>query len=194
MPEEPLSPRLQGLPPVIGPVCRLLVLGSMPGALSLKMQQYYAHPRNHFWRLVYAVFSPVDNERDGTAIAGGTNEYPAISDSYEERLRFALEHGLGLWDVLAACEREGSLDADIRKPEANDFVGLLRVHPTIERIWFNGQAAAQLFRKQVLPDLKAQGLEEALQFGVLPSSSPARTLSFETKLETWRELRVQAQA
>jgi len=210
--EFELSLRLQGLPPVIDGSSRILMLGSMPGMQSLVKQEYYGNPRNHFWRLLYAVWGEGVSdkgagqaggeaaqlpqgapsvEETGTSrpLAGAGSAYPVPSANYKERLRFALEHGVGLWDVLAACEREGSLDADIRKPEANDFAALLRSFPTVERIWFNGQAAAQLFRRQVLPALAAQGLDRSVQLGVLPSSSPARTLSFEAKLEAWRQIR-----
>jgi G:T/U-mismatch repair DNA glycosylase len=40
---------------------------------------------------------------------------------YAERLLQLLGHGFGRWDVLDACEREGSLESSIRKPAANDF-------------------------------------------------------------------------
>jgi TDG/mug DNA glycosylase family protein len=164
--------RLQGLPPVINSSCRLLVLGSMPGALSLSKQQYYGHPRNHFWPLLYAVYAK-----------GSTP-----SGHYGERLSFALAYGAALWDVLAACERVGSLDTNIRKPEANDFSGLLREYPSVERVFFNGQAAEQLYRKQVMPHLASQGIGREIRYLTLPSSSHARAMSMEAKLESWRVL------
>jgi hypoxanthine-DNA glycosylase len=164
--------RLQGLPPVINSSCRKLVLGSMPGGLSLSRKQYYGNPRNHFWRLLAAVFG----EKSG------------IGDDYELRLNFALAQGLGLWDVLAACERAGSLDANIRKPEANDFISLLKGYPRLERIFFNGQAAEQLYRRHVMPLLVSQGMGAHIQYFTLPSSSPARAIPVENKLKSWRVL------
>lgn len=170
--------RLHGLPPIADSSCRILILGSMPGALSLSKQEYYGHPRNHFWKLLYAVFG-IGNRADG---------YAEPSDRYEERLGFALGHGVALWDVLAECEREGSLDSAIRKPEANDFETFYCDYPFIEQVFFNGQAAGELYRKQVLPKLTELGVGERIRYTVLPSSSPARAMSLEAKLESWRVL------
>lgn len=164
--------RLQGLPPVIDASSRTLILGSMPGAVSLSKQEYYGHPRNHFWPLLYAIW--------------GEGRPPAAA--YRDRLDFALEQGVGLWDVLAGCEREGSLDADIRKPEANDFVLLLNEYPTIERVFFNGKTAEQLYRKQVFPQLLKQEKDAHIKYETLPSSSPARAMSLQDKLVDWRKL------
>ncbi|NHN32025.1 DNA-deoxyinosine glycosylase [Paenibacillus sp. S3N08] len=161
---------MQGFPPVINELCRTLILGSMPGARSLSEQQYYGNPRNHFWRLLYAVYAP-----------GATQDI-----QYGDKLDFTLRHGVGLWDVLAGCERQGSLDADIRNPEVNDFSELLTRYPVVERIFFNGQAAWQLYQKQVQPKLLKQGIGSEIRYGTLPSSSPARAMPFEAKLEAWR--------
>src|SRR5689334_13494704 len=98
------SPLLTGLAPVLDAGTRILVLGSFPGAASLAAAQYYAHPRNQFWPLV-------------SHLAG--EDLAALP--YAARLPRLLAHGFGLWDVLGACEREGSLDSAIRKPAANDF-------------------------------------------------------------------------
>lgn len=169
---------LHGLPPVADTSCRMLILGSMPGALSLSKREYYGHPRNHFWRLLYAIFGGADEQ-------GG---YASPDESYEARLEFALRHGVALWDVLAACEREGSLDTAIRKPEANDFATFYVDHPAISSVFFNGQAAGELYRKHVLPKLKEFGAGEGLRYESLPSSSPARTMTLEAKLEYWRSI------
>jgi len=120
------SPLLTGLAPVIAPDTRILLLGSFPGAASLAAQQYYAHPRNQFWKLVGALV--------------GEDLYGL---PYDERLPRLLAHRFGLWDVLAACEREGSLDASIRKPAANDFERLRHLCPQLETVGFNGQASGK---------------------------------------------------
>ncbi|UUZ91495.1 DNA-deoxyinosine glycosylase [Paenibacillus sp. P25] len=124
--------QVTGSPPVATEGAGSLVLGSMPGEASLKLQQYYGHPRNHFWRLLYAL------------LEGG--EPPA---DYGERLRFAQSRGIALWDVLRACERQGSLDSAIRKPETNDFTALFRQYPGIRCVFFNGTAAADFYRRHV---------------------------------------------
>jgi hypoxanthine-DNA glycosylase len=157
------APLLTGLAPVIAPDTRIIILGSFPGAASLAAQQYYAHPRNQFWKLVGAL---VDEDLYGLP--------------YAERLPRLLAHRIGLWDVLAACEREGSLDAAIRKPAANDFERLHRLCPQLETVGFNGQASGKF---------AAQFDQAGYRTVVLPSSSPAHmALSFEQKLERWRAL------
>jgi len=161
------SPLLTGLAPVIAPDTRVLVLGSFPGAASLAAQQYYAHPRNQFWKLVGALV--------------GEDLYGL---PYDERLPRLLAHRFGLWDVLAACEREGSLDSAIRKPAANDFERLHKLCPQLETVGFNGQASGKF-----APQFAQAGYRTV----VLPSSSPAHmAITFEQKLAVWRQLREQA--
>jgi len=157
------SPLLMGLAPVIAPGTRILILGSFPGAASLAAQQYYAHPRNQFWKLVGALV--------------GEDLYAL---PYNERLPRLLAHRFGLWDVLAACEREGSLDSAIRKPAANDFERLHKLCPQLETVGFNGQASGKF-----APQFEQAGYRTV----VLPSSSPAHmAMTFEQKLEIWRGL------
>ena len=92
-----MEQRLEGLAPVIGRDARVLVLGSFPGAASLAARQYYAHPRNHFWPVLGAILGE-----------------PLATLAYRERLRRMRAHRVGVWDTIVACERRGSLDADIR--------------------------------------------------------------------------------
>jgi hypoxanthine-DNA glycosylase len=154
---------LTGLAPVIDANTRILILGSFPGAASLAAQQYYAHPRNQFWRLIGAL---VDED--------------LASLPYEQRLPRLLAHHVGLWDVFAACEREGSLDSAIRKPAANDFHRLRRLCPELKTVGFNGQASGKFS-----PQFAQHGYRTA----VLPSSSPAHmAMTFEQKLAMWRWL------
>lgn len=156
--------RLVGLPPVVGEGAVVLVLGSFPGVASLRAQQYYAHPQNHFWRILQALWSQ--------------HPLPAPQD-YAGRCAWLLARGLGLWDVYGACEREGSLDSRIRHPEVNDFASLRACCPRLAAIAHNGgesfrhaRATAQLG----VPVLK------------LPSTSPANaSWSFERKRDAWGE-------
>jgi len=155
--------QLSGLPPVIAPNTRILILGSFPGAASLAAQQYYAHPRNALWPILSAL----------------TGE-PLADLPYADRLPRLLAHGFGLWDVLGACEREGSLDSAIRKPAANDFQRLRELCPALETVGFNGQTSGKF-----APQFAAQGYRTVL----LPSSSPAlAALTFQQKLAAWRRL------
>jgi hypoxanthine-DNA glycosylase len=154
---------LTGLAPVLDGRTRILILGSFPGAASLAAQQYYAHPRNLLWPILSAL----------------TGE-PLAALPYAERLPLLLAHGFGLWDVLGACEREGSLDSAIRKPAANDFARLRELCPLLETVGFNGQTSGKF-----APRFAAEGYRTV----VLPSTSPAHaSLSLEQKLLLWRRL------
>jgi len=166
-------PLLQSFPALTGPAPRTLILGSMPGAASLAAGQYYAHRQNRFWPLM------------GTLIDAG----PQLA--YGQRCRRLVAAGIALWDVLASCEREGSLDSAIRDDtaQANDFVALFARHPTIAMVLFNGSKAEDSFRRLVFPHLVATGaITAALEFRRLPSTSPANaSQSAEYKLAAWRE-------
>ena len=152
-------------PPVIREDTRLLVLGSLPGRVSLAAGRYYANPRNLFWRLI------------GAAI--GRELEPL---DYEARLAALLDAGVGLWDTVAAAERPGSLDANIRLHEASDLAALVPALPNLLAIAFNGATAAKIGRKEL-------GEAPSLTLVDLPSSSPAyASLPFEKKLAAWRAL------
>ena len=163
--------RLSGLAPVVAPGARLLVLGSFPSAASLQAQAYYAHPRNHFWPILSALW-------------GLSGEAALQHRPYAERLPVAQAHGLAIWDVYAGCEREGSLDSAIREAELNDLSGLIQQVPTLRAIAHNGGESARHMR-----------ITQALGLPVLklPSTSPANaSWSFERKLAAWREAFTQA--
>ena len=155
--------RIVAFPPVAPPAARVLILGSMPSVESLNQGFYYAHPRNAFWRILAEVY--------GEPFPG---DIPA-------RVALLHRHGLALWDVLQSCEREGSLDSAIRRPEVNDFNGLFRRCPGIGKILFNGGAACELFRRRAPEYLAGRS------WARMPSTSPAYTLTYERKLALWRQ-------
>lgn len=155
---------LHGLPPVAGCGTAMMILGSFPGGVSLARGQYYAHPQNQFWRILQAVWPQ--------------HPQPPAGD-YAGRCNWLLDRRLGLWDVYASCEREGSLDASIRNPVVNDFAALKQQCPGLVAIAHNG---AESFRHA----------RHTAALGVpvfrLPSTSPANAaMSFEVKLAAWRE-------
>ncbi|MCC8396295.1 DNA-deoxyinosine glycosylase [Paraburkholderia sp. MMS20-SJTR3] len=155
---------LQGFPPVVAADTHTLILGSFPGEASLEAAQYYAHPRNQFWRLLGAVLGEAS-----------LHELP-----YEERLTRVLAHRIGIWDVLDACHRQGSLDSAIRNAQPNDFASLREHAPQLRKVCFNGKTAGRF-----ADVIGAAGYETL----VLPSSSPANAmLSFEQKLALWRQI------
>ena len=147
---------------------RVLILGTLPSIESLKQQQYYAKKQNSFWKIM-------------EELVGAAPDLP-----YETRLNRLLEHGIALWDVCAAAERKGSLDADIKAPKPNDFSSLFQAHRDIKLICFNGQPARKLFYLYAKPTLPEEVL--LLPQKVLPSTSPAHaSMRFEQKLSHWRE-------
>jgi len=153
--------------PIGNKSARVLVLGSMPGAESLRVGRYYAYKHNAFWPIMGALFD-----------AG-----PAVA--YEKRVLFLKRAGLAVWDVMASCVREGSLDSDIDEGSIvpNDFRAFFDSHPQIEHVFFNGTKAETCFRRYVSPELSDRGLK----FTRLPSTSPAHaSLSLLQKLKAWR--------
>ena len=164
--DAPRPPRLVGLAPIVSRNTRLLVLGSFPSVASLARQQYYAHPHNHFWPILQAIWP--------------ASPFATSADSYEKRSTWLLDRGLGVWDVYASCERAGSLDAAIRDAEVNDFAALRRLCPQLAAIAHNGGESfrhAKYTAALGLPVYK------------LPSTSPANaSWSFARKLAAWREV------
>lgn len=160
---------LHGFAPVIAPASRILILGTMPGAMSLEKQQYYGFPYNAFWRIM--------------AELTGTSPLP---ERYGERLAMLTGHGIALWDVCCTCRRAGSLDSNICDERPNDIPGLLAAHPTLRAVAFNGAPAHRLFKKHI--GLTAIG--EDREVFVLPSTSPANaSWSYGRKLAAWSVLK-----
>lgn len=156
-----------GFEPVAAPTAKVLVLGTLPGQESLRRGEYYAHPRNSFWRVVEALFGI------------------SVETPYAERIRRLSDAGVALWDVCAAANRPGSLDVSIRHDTviANDFTAFLKTHPQLKLICFNGAKAAALFRKHVR-------LNGEIRCVGLPSTSPAHAaISFTDKVKRWSAIR-----
>jgi hypoxanthine-DNA glycosylase len=154
--------RLRGFPPVLDARVRTLVLGSFPSAASLAAGQYYAHPRNQFWPLVGRLIGE-----------------PLAELDYPRRLQRVLAHRIGIWDVLDACERDGSLDTRIRRERPNDFARLRAEAPVLKRVIFNGSTAGRF-----AGEFAAAGFETR----IAPSTSPAHaSRTLDEKLALWRE-------
>jgi hypoxanthine-DNA glycosylase len=140
----------------------------MPGEASLRAYRYYAHPRNAFWPI----------------LADVVGFDPALP--YTRRLAALKAAKIALWDVLASCDREGSLDTRIRRSDevANDFAKFFRGHPRIARVLFNGNRAAECYERHVL----RKGIATDLVYERLPSTSPANaSLSRASKTTAWRD-------
>lgn len=142
-----------------------MIIGSMPGVASLNAGQYYAHPRNAFWKIIAELF-----------------EAPYPFDSYEDKLSLLLKNRIGLWDVFASCERDGSLDSDIKNATVNDFETFLKNHPKVKILYFNGNTAYKNFIKSFKTN--------NLTLIPLPSTSPANArLTYADKIKAWEAVK-----
>ena len=147
--------------PIVNDHAEILILGTMPGAMSLMKQEYYAHKQNAFWKIMYSVFSALP-----------------VSENFEEKVALIQQHKIALWDVLENCEREGSLDTNIKNHKENDILELLLEYPKIKTIVFNGKQSEKYF-------LKKFGVIDGIRYFQMPSTSPAHTMKFEDKLKLW---------
>ena len=162
----------EGFPPIADKRATILILGTMPGEESLRKQEYYGNPRNAFWKIMATLFE---------------FEYEEI---YEERVRRLKNNNIALWDVMQACERQGSLDSAIidNTIAENDFESFYRSHPHISHVFFNGTKAEKEYFKRVRPKLSIE--DKGIEYTRLPSTSPAMArLSFDEKLLEWSNIK-----
>lgn len=157
---------LRSFEPIVDQQSRVLILGSMPGVQSLRLQQYYANSRNQFWKLTFALF-----------------DLEPFAD-YEERISFIQSKQIALWDVIETCSREGSLDSKIREEQVNDFGSLFKTYPNINAVMFNGGKAFETYKKWI-----GFSTTENVTFQKLTSSSPANTKKYDQKLREWSVIR-----
>jgi TDG/mug DNA glycosylase family protein len=161
----PDTPAKRSFPPIVDARARILVLGTLPGEESLRRREYYAHPRNLFWPIVFALF-------DAT---------PATN--YPGRLAFVAAQRIALWDVCQIGERDASADSTIRRERPNAIDQLLDAHPLIGAVAFNGSGARRLYDRHFTR-------RAGLAYLALPSTSPAHArLDFAAKLARWTALR-----
>lgn len=153
----------QSFSPIIGKEPTMLILGSLPGDLSIKMNQYYAHPRNRFWQLMFKIF-----DRN-------------YSEDYTERIQLIKDNNIVLWDVTYSAIREGSMDSNIKDEVLNLIQELLDEHQTINKILFNGKKSEQLFMKNFERN-------PSIHYFSLPSTSPANAkFSTQDLIKIWKE-------
>lgn len=168
--------RIYSFPPIIDERARVLIAGTAPSVKSLEHGQFYGHPQNYFWRIMYGLFKEKEQGQEG---------YPAPDPVYENRIAFIQRHRIALWDVIDSCEREGSLDVNIKEEIPNDFPGLLAHYPGIRCIAFNGGKAYDTFRRAFGKHPAMDGVERLK----LPSSSPIPTKhmrNLEDRIGAWQ--------
>lgn len=162
---------IRSFQPVVGQNPRVLILGSMPSVKSLEEHQYYGHPRNQFWPIMFDLLH--------SDMVHGPEE-----EEYQKKLELIKAHCIAIWDVLESCDREGSLDSDIKNESPNDIKCFLENHQSVEVVIFNGGKAEASFKKHFRETYKSG----EFRFIKMPSTSPAYTMRFDVKLKAWREL------
>ena len=143
------------------PEACVMIVGSMPSVKSLADAQYYAHPRNAFWPILFDVFGVTP------------------TDDYEAKKALIRDNGLALWDAAQSCEREGSLDSNMRDVAYNGFASLYARCPHIHTVLCNGGTAHALFMKS--------GYAGDRRVIRMPSTSPAYTMPYAKKLDIWKK-------
>lgn len=147
--------------PIVDSRTKILILGSIPGVKSLEKVEYYGNKHNQFWKMLFSIF-----------------KQECVPECYKNKVNFLLQNRIGLWDVVRNCERRGSLDIAIKNQEINDFDSFFNEHPQITTVLFNGKTAYQFFYKKY-------GQKEGITYYVMPSTSPANTITFDKKLKEW---------
>jgi len=168
--EDPPAVHAHSFPPIESDNSSILILGTMPGKASLQAQQYYAHPRNAFWKIISEIL--------------GSN----AENTYEARTSSIIAAKIALWDVLKSCTREGSLDSNIDNDTIvlNDIASFFNNHSHIHKVCFNGAKAEILYMRHVQPSLRSFSSIEYIR---LPSTSPANAaISFDKKLQAWKAI------
>lgn len=156
-----------GLAPVSDSESEALILGTLPGKISLQKQQYYANRGNQFWSIIAGLFNDI------------------LPASYEDRLLLLKKHRIALWDVLKSAKRDGSLDSEIENPIANDILDFVLKHPRLRIIGLNGGNASDYFKTYV----DSHRLPTGIQVITLPSTSSSNThLNLEAKINLWKSI------
>lgn len=174
---QPLAPRKikidqlksiaisEGLEPVADSKSEILILGTLPGKLSLRTQQYYADSRNYLWRIISSIFNEI------------------VPNSYEGKLLMLKRYNIALWDVLKSANRESSLDADIKNPDANDILGFISTHPNLRVIGLNGKDAYNYLVKYIGLSI----IPTNIRVVILPSTSSSNThKTLDEKITQWK--------
>lgn len=110
---------------------KILILGTMPSERSLKLQQYYGHAGNQFWKIMFIVLGK------------------PFSTDYSTRKNLLLKHRVALWDVLNHCEGKGSSDTAIKNEMPNDFSSFYQSHSKIRHVFFGSKKAEVYYDKYI---------------------------------------------
>lgn len=174
-----MAERIYCFAPFIPPQAQVLILGSMPSVKSLAQGFYYAHPQNRFFKIIAVLHTKWRAHKAGHEVE------PSVLNTVDARQAALTDLGIALYDVVASCEREGSLDSKIKNYEYADIWGLLQQHPSIKTVITNGGFAKTHFTKSTL---KPHQAELNFEFVALPSTSPAHAVPFATILAQYEQV------
>ncbi len=97
-----------------------------------------------------------------------------IPEKTEDKKEFLYRNRIALWDMVMACNIEGSADSSVKNEEIANLYEVLNV-AKIEKIILNGTLAFELFEKHYS--------DIGIPYEKLPSTSPANPRFSE---ECWR--------
>jgi hypoxanthine-DNA glycosylase len=159
-----LQPIKKSFEPFSNADSTVLILGSLPGDKSLELSEYYAHPRNRFWKVIVTITA---------------SELPA---TFADKKNLLLSKTIALWDVAHSAQRKGSLDSAIENVVPNDLDAFIAQHKKLKTIAFNGLKSQALYDKYFERN-------KAIRYLVLPSTSPANAgISFEALCAVWKQI------
>ena len=158
--------KIYSFPPVSNENSRILILGTMPGPISIQTGEYYANPGNCFWEFISKLRSPY------------------VTNDYASKIKMLKDNQIAIWDVLKHCERKSGLDSDIKAEYPNDFVKFFVEHKNLRAIFFNGTKAKGFYKRYI-------GFDNKYEYAVLPSTSPTpgkNVKSKEAKYVEWKKI------
>ena len=126
---------ITGLTPLVNDESEIIIVGTLPGTISLIRQEYYADPSNQFWLLL----------EFATGITG------LLQASYKQKCELLLKNKIALWDVLESAERDGATDRGFFRgtEKINDFKSFFQQYPRIKKVIILGKTAAKYYKAGV---------------------------------------------
>ncbi len=135
-----------GFNPIFDTGSKVLVLGSFPSVKSREIEFYYGNKQNRFWKMLCGYFAE------------------PVPESVALKKEFLRRNHIALWDMVTACEIEGSSDASVKNAETADLSAVL-LHAPIQKILLNGTLAYNLFVEKYA--------DISIPYEKMPSTSPA---------------------
>ena len=149
------------IPPIYNEQSSILILGSFPSVKSREQGFFYGHPQNRFWKVLSCLYGE------------------KTPQTIDEKRWFLMNKGIAVWDVIASCEINGSMDSTIKNVIPNDLSLILETGH-IRHIFVNGQTAKKLYDQYIFP-------KTAIEAVALPSTSSANAAwNFERLTEAWK--------